>query len=222
MCGYVRANSNTDTTMVLDTQPPEVNPMPLFDTIALELAAVEGDPLIMHNGLLADPTYDYTRKIKPIAAKRKKTDDDYEEIARLEFLGGLYYTDALGPYLPGLNVRRALIDAARLSREGKNVERGLVRISRENRLEYDGPRLKEDLWADARFVHRALVKISGRGTVNRTRAQFHDWSARVDIEFDSTVLNTADLIRLAETAGAYIGLGDGRPFFGGRFEVKAG
>lgn len=192
----------------------------MIEHLTLTLAGDGDEPLIVHNGMLADHEYEWTRKLSEVTSKRKKTDDDHAEVARLEWRGSLYYDDEIGPYLPGDNVRRCLLDAARLSKEGKNIERGVLRLTRKNALRYDGPRTPEKMWEDPRFQHRAIVKV-GMSKVVRTRPKFVDWSATVTVDFDSTIIDGRDLLRIATAAGQYIGIGDGRPFYGGRFTVAA-
>lgn len=191
----------------------------MIETLTLHISGDSDEPLIVHNGLLADREYEWSRKLAEVTGKRKKTDEDHAEVARLEWNGSLYYDDELGPYLPGDNVRRCLLDAARLSKEGKNIERGVLRVSRKNPLQYDGPRTREKMWADERFRHRAIVKV-GMSKVVRTRPKFVGWSTEITVDYDSSIIDRRDLLRIAEAAGNYIGLCDGRPFFGGRFEVK--
>lgn len=191
----------------------------MIEHVTLTLAGDGDEPLIVHNGLLADRDYEWTRKLSEITSKRKKTDEDHDEVARLEWNGSLYFDDEIGPYLPGDNVRRCLLDAARLTKEGKNIERGVLRVSRKNRLQYDGPRTREKMWDDVRFRHRAIVKV-GTSKVVRTRPKFVGWSATVTVDFDSSIIDGRDLVRIAQSAGNYIGLCDGRPFFGGRFTVE--
>lgn len=190
-----------------------------IEQLTVTLTGEPEEPLIMHNGLLADREYEWTKKLAAVTGKRKKTDEDHAEVGRLEWWGGLYHDPELGPYLPGDNVRRALLDAARLSKEGKNIERGVLRLTRKNRLDYDGPRTPEKMWADPRFRHRAIVKV-GTSKVARVRPRFLGWSASVTIDYDSSVIDQRDLLRIAETAGKFIGIGDGRPFYGGRFTVE--
>ena len=191
-----------------------------IEHLTLALAADEEDPLIMHNGLLADREYEWTRALAAVTKKTKKTDEDHEEVARLEWRGGLYFDDNLGPFLPGDNVRRSLLDAARLSKEGKRIERGVLRLTRVNPIQYDGPRTIDEMWADSRFRHRATVRV-GTSKVIRTRPKFHGWSAEVTVSFDSAVIDRSDLVRIAKAAGDFIGLCDGRPFYGGRFKAEA-
>jgi len=65
-------------------------------------------PMLMHNIQLADPLNAIARAMKEISSKRKKTDEDQLRMAELEFKGGLYITDQLGPYVPGVNVEKCL------------------------------------------------------------------------------------------------------------------
>lgn len=190
----------------------------MIETTTLTLVGDGEDPLIVHNGLLADREYEWTKAMAPLTSKRKKTDDDHLAIAALEWRGSLYYDEELGPYLPGDNVRRCLLDAARLTKEGKNIERGVLAVSRRNPLIYDGPRDPEVMWKDPRFVHRAIVKVSTSKVV-RTRPKFVGWSAQVEVSYDSEVIEGRDLLRIAISAGRFIGIGDGRPFYGGRFNI---
>ena len=77
---------------------------------------IEGvDPILMHNGQLANPRNSYAKSMKAISSKRNKTGDDFDELARLEFCGGLYMTDGNGkpcvPCWPGANVLAMIRDA---------------------------------------------------------------------------------------------------------------
>ena len=192
----------------------------MLESITLTLAGHDDEALIVHNGLLADREYEWARRLAEVTSKRKKTDEDHAAVAFLEWNGSLYFDDEMGPYLPGDNVRRCLLDAARLSKEGKNVERGVLNVSRKNRLNYDGPRTRESLWDDHRFQHRAIVKV-GQSKIVRTRPKFVRWSATVTVDFDSSVIEGRDITRIANVGGRAIGLCDGRPFYGGRFDVES-
>jgi len=184
--------------------------------------AVTGDGdemLLLHNGQLADRQCEWTRQLAAVTSKRKKTDEDALEVARLEWCGSLYHDPEIGTYMPGDNFRRALLDAARLSKEGKNIERGLLKVSRRNQLQYEGPRDMQTMWDSGLYAHRTTVKV-GTSKVVRTRPKFVGWSFNVEVGFDTTIISQEDLVRIAKTAGNYIGIGDGRPFYAGRFEVE--
>ena len=176
-------------------------------------------PMLQHNGQLADPMNPFTIALKKVSGKRAKTEADHMEMARIEFLGGLYMGqngDGIMPVIPPQNIRGMLIRAARKRKEGKLAESGLF-IMDKSILEYEGPKEPDDLWADESFRHRALVVI-GRSRVARTRPIFHDWEATVKVTFDDEIINEAQLDEWFEIAGHIIGQGDWRPQYG-RFEV---
>jgi len=171
------------------------------------------EPLLMHNSRLANPLDEVAKLMKRITAKRKKTEDDYEELARLEHWGGLYFDADLGPYIPGQNFERCLLDAARITRAGKKVERGVFVSSNVNPISYQGPRGIDGLWADQNFRHMSSVKV-GTNRVMRTRPMFRQWEVYCEGEYDGDVINLDELQEIAGTAGRMIGLGDWRPRFG--------
>ena len=175
-------------------------------------------PLLMHNSRLANPLDPATKALSKATGKRKKTEDDHAEIARLEFLGSLYFDEEIGPYLPGENLQRALLDAARMNRRGKDVERGLFVTTDINPLVYTGPRTREALWDDENFRHMASVKVTTSRTM-RCRPIFREWATEVEAAFDPNVLDMGDIEGMAERSGLYIGLCDWRPRYG-RFQVE--
>lgn len=170
-------------------------------------------PLLMHNARLVDPLDTVVKQIRRVSAKRTKTDDDHAEIAQLEWMGGIYFHPDLGPFIPAPNLQKCLVEGARLSKDGKKIERGVLIETIMIPIEYDGPRDLETMYRDKRFVHRAPVKVT-TNRVMRTRPVFTRWALRATGMFDGSVINLDDLGKAAQLAGAMIGLGDGRPTFG--------
>lgn len=170
-------------------------------------------PLLMHNARLADPLDPVTKALKKVTGKRQKTDDDHEEIARLEHAGSLYLDPDAGPYLPGQNVERALVDAARITKQGVKVQRGVFITTDINPLGYRGPRDADGLWADENYRHMASVKVQQARTM-RCRPMFREWTVEADGILDPSVLDLEVLETIAVTGGQMIGLGDWRPRFG--------
>lgn len=170
-------------------------------------------PLLMHNSQLSNPLNEVAKAMKRVTSKRIKTDEDHEELARLEHTGGLYIDLDMGPYLPGQNFERCLVDAARITKAGKKIERGVFIDTDVNPLSYDGPRDVDGLWKDQNFRHMASVKV-GTSRVTRCRPQFREWLVEAEGEYDPSIINLAELAEIATTAGMMIGLGDWRPRFG--------
>lgn len=174
-------------------------------------------PLLMHNVKLANPLDPIARAMKEISSKRKKTDADHEALAKLEFQGGLYIDDQVGPYLPGANVEKCLVEGARITKAGKQVERGLFVEAMECPLIYKGPRTADALWGDESFRSAMAVKV-GQARIMRTRPIFREWAVEADADMDDTLINLSALQAIANDAGKMVGLGDYRPRYG-RFDA---
>jgi hypothetical protein len=174
-------------------------------------------PLMMHNVRLANPLDSYAKALKAITSKRKKTDEDHERIARLEFEGGLYFDAAVGPYVPGLAVEQSIVHGARITKAGKQIERGLFVLDDEVPLLYDGPRTVDGLW-DAGYWSTMAVRVQSARTM-RTRPLFRQWSLDVDAQVDPGLVNLNDLQSILVDAGTMTGLLEYRPRYG-RFEAK--
>lgn len=175
-------------------------------------------PLLMHSARLADPLDPATRELRKVTSKRTKTEEDHALIARLEHTGSLYLDEVVGPFVPGENIGRALVDAARLSKLGKAVERGVLIATDVNPLAYAGPRDAVGLYDDPNHRHMASVRVGMQRTM-RCRPRFPEWRTEAEGLLDPTQLDLADLDRIATTAGQVIGLGDWRPRFG-RFTAQ--
>jgi hypothetical protein len=169
--------------------------------------------LLMHNGRLADPLDPASKALKAATAKRTKTDADHETVSRLEFLGGLYHDPDIGPFLPPDNIWKTLHMAAKKTKQGKQIEEGLIIISEVNPVSYQGPRDVDGLWADKNFVFRKTVR-NQTSRIARTRPIFQQWKVAADGVLDEAVMNLADLQAIADKAGNLVGLGDWRPRFG--------
>ncbi len=198
-----------------------------YDTNCVEKIAVsiEGiGPLLMHNIRLVDPSNEYVIQSREITSKSKgkRTKEDDERLAFLGFMGGLYYDDELGPYLPGGSLQASLYDGARKNKLGGKFK-SCVFAFEDAPLLYDGPRKPEDMWESETpsFCDTRAVTI-GKARVMRTRPIFQvGWrcdytlSLSAGAEFDVSDIKTA-----LEKAGLYSGIGDYRPRFG-RYKVNA-
>lgn len=175
-------------------------------------------PLLQHNGQLADPMNEFVREMKKITRKpaKQKTDNDHAELARLEFLGGLYLDDKGEPCIPGENLEAMLVDAARKQRLGKQAEAAII-CDGNFPLLYDGPRDPDALWEDGRFRFTKGAKPPGQGRVMRTRPIFRSWFLVFDIMFDDAILDRGQVRDLVIASGG-VGLCDWTPRYG-RFEV---
>lgn len=174
-------------------------------------------PLLMHNERLANPFDEVTRSIKAISGKRKKTEDDLMEMARLEHGGGLYHDDETGIYVPGWNIFATIVAAGKLHKLGPTIKRAVFVLDDKVPLQYEGPTSPDGLFSDKRFVDMRGVKV-GQSKVNRCRPIFKSWSLKFTATYDENSLQRSELDRCVQDAGSMVGLGEYRPRFG-RFEV---
>lgn len=182
--------------------------------------------LIVHNGQLANPLNPYTKEMKKISGKRNKTDADFARMAELEFQGGLYWSNTDGPVLPQEMFDSMVLGAAKKFKEGPLAKSGVFTLNAP-RLEYDGPRTRDGLWADERFRFVKGVRV-GTARVMRTRPIFlatqrtkedgggfdPQWQCVVRFSVETGIINVARLDEWLDTAGQVIGLGDWRPQYG--------
>lgn len=187
--------------------------------VALQIEGMT--PLVMHNIRLADKADEYARAIKELNDKKTKTDADYDEIARLEWFGGLYHDSEIGVYLPTWNVLRCLERGGVIIKKGTDIFRAVVVTSDRAEVKYEGPRDIKQLWDRQEFRWRTTVGVQ-RSKVTRMRPIFRRWSMVVEAELMEDVLNPSDFERVVELAGRTAGLGDARKLGYGRFmaEVK--
>jgi hypothetical protein len=180
-------------------------------------------PLILHNGLMADPTNPLVRAIKKITSKgsKKLTDADYIERDRLEWFAGLYWSDELGGIaMPSDNLERCLQEGAKKNRLGKDFAAAVFVQEPEVELAHRlAGSSREEMYADAAYTLRKGVKVQ-LSRIIRIRPMIPTgWSLTFTIEFDETIVNGESVKTALTEAGALVGLGDWRPKFG-RFTVE--
>jgi hypothetical protein len=171
---------------------------------------------------MVDPEFEINRQIKVLTSKRKKTDEDNAQIARLEWYGGLY-AEPFGPkgemivVEPTAKVRKCLVGAARISKLGKSLERALSFSSLYVPLEHDGPADIDELFATPRFRSRLSVGV-GQKRVMRVRPQFYPWALTLEGVFiEDAGINWDEFVRILDLAGVCEGIGDNRVNGYGRF-----
>jgi hypothetical protein len=182
----------------------------------IEFRLVGAAPLLMHCGALADPLDERSINLAAVTCKRSKTRADHEEIARLEWYGGLWLHNSL-PCHPSEAIEAVFIKAAKTRNRGDAAKAGFA-VPAPAMLIHDGPTDLGELWKDEKYRLRKGVRVHGARTM-RTRARFPTWSAVVSATFITTVLNRSEIIELFQIAGYLKGIGDWRPRYG-KFTVQ--
>jgi len=184
---------------------------------SLKVKLVGVNAMLMHNGDLANPLGKWSKALKTISSKKKKTDADFEEMAKVEFYGSLYYDEAAGPYLPSDMLEACMINGAKKDKQGPAAKAGLL-VTKDAVLQYEGPRKIDELWKSENFRHTCGVRV-GTSRIFRTRPKFDKWECVIEIEYEDSLCNQSDVLTWIRKAGSEVGVGDWRPRFG-RFETE--
>ena len=175
---------------------------------------------VQHNPQCVNPLNPYKKAIAALTKKpaKNKSDDDFEEICRLEWEASLYLQDGR-VVVPGEVIEGALVEAGRKSRDGPNVRAGVWSMGHW-RLDFPGnDRTIEELRRDPRHIHVCRVGINGTKSIMRTRAVFPDWGLTFRVWHLKEIFSATDVHGLVDTLGRIVGLSDDRAIRGGRFEI---
>jgi hypothetical protein len=188
---------------------------------SLTLKLTGESPLLLHSDRGANPIAPETIAHKALTSKRKKTEEDHIAIARSEYLLAFYPGASIG--IPTTNLRSAIVAGAKLNKLGSAFNRCLMILSEWVAITHSGPATPDKMWDTPACVDCRSVKVS-TARLMRYRPRLNDWSLKVEILFDETVVERAQILAAAQNAGRYIGLGDYRPEKAGpfgRFTVEA-
>jgi hypothetical protein len=166
--------------------------------------------LLMSNTTSMNRHHPLTKQWKAIVAKRKKTDEEMDEVEHLQWMMSVYFNAKLGPVLPTANILAATIGGARLFREGKLVERFVNFVEGDVALEYDGPRDLEKMWQSGHFTDASPTR---RGVV-AVRPIFQSWAATFSVQLDTAGLDERDFLRHLVKGGSVVGVGSWRKRYG--------
>lgn len=186
--------------------------------IIMDGTAPGATPILIHNvDVLAHPTHPLPKELKEITDKKKKTDADYEAMARIAWYGALYTAPGIsGPAMKTANIRKCLIDAGMITRRGKQVGRAILPTKLYVPIEYEGPKSLDEIFRMPEFMHQEMVRVKS-SRVLRTRPKFASWKIRTPCKLLDNVLNLKELEHIVHEAGLAVGLGDNRTNGWGRF-----
>lgn len=200
------------------TYAPEVQP----NMMKLTLNLTGDGPMMQHNGDLADPLNPYSKKMKEISGKRKKTDDDHLALADIEFRGSLYETPEGLIGLPTLSLVACIYTAATNWKLGAAAKRAIRFDDTTEPLLIDGKHVAADEYL-AEFglaVRDRRPVVVQKSRVIRTRPLIPNWSTTFHIEVDPGEFSvTEDMEQVLTRAGQIVGVGEMRPTYG-RFTVE--
>jgi hypothetical protein len=176
-------------------------------------------PLIMHNIQLADPKNPFTKRIKEVSSKKKKSETDFEAMSRLEWEGGLYLNADQKIIIPGRVIESTIYTAASsIMKTGRKIFKSSVFVFDDSVLEYQGPKDIEKLYDNPNFVFTTAVRVQN-SRIMRTRPIFPSWSVKVAISYFTSEINEDQVIQAVVYGGRLVGLCDFRPRYG-RYELE--
>lgn len=175
-------------------------------------------PLLQHDDKTANPFNPFTKRLKEISGKRKKTEDDLLDMARIEWEASLYYTPDAGYFIKAECFEGTFLAAAKAFKQGTTFKQA-VAIPSNPVFEFKHSKLSPDqLFAMDEYKDFRTVKVMN-SKVLRCRPIFTNWACTVELWYDELRFDESDMIRIVEYAGKYIGVCDYRPKFG-RFNVE--
>jgi hypothetical protein len=187
-----------------------------MQSIKFRISGVE--PLILNNPRTVDPFDKYAKLKKVITSKRSKTDDDLLELRRLEVESKLYFDDSIGVYIPGRWLLAAIAkNSFAQVKISKEKARGSVFITDSKiPLKYSGQKKVKnpaDVAGNPEFI--ITMNLPQKGVrLSKCFPVFHDWSFETELEFDHSIINERDLVKVLQYSSNYGGFGDFRPTYG--------
>lgn len=175
-------------------------------------------PLLMHSCQAADPRNPFAKQLKAISSKRKKTDEDHEDMSKIEFLAGLYFNEESGYHLPADLLSAAMLASAKQFKLGSAWKQAVMIIDDAALTFKDADKSPDYLFQKGAYVDVRAVKV-GTARIMRTRPRINNWSTTVTMLFDAEKINDTEIVQIVSNAGKYIGFCDNRPRYG-RFDVE--
>lgn len=174
-------------------------------------------PLVLCNNQCVDPRNPIKRQIAAITSKgKRRTDADLDQLEKLQFYASLYINDQIGPFVPGQNIRKMLVEAARKEKNGKQFESGCY-VNDDVPIEYEGPRDPDQMFEQRDDFVWTCVAGNQQASILRTRARFKTWALEFDVYLEDSLVTKDMLERALKNAEIQIGLCDGRSIGCGRF-----
>ena len=187
----------------------------------ITIKAVGAKPLNLANVDAANPRNPWFRKMVELRGvpSKRRTDQWLDDMEYAMFMSSFYeIPDVDGIAIPAENMRQSLMEAARMTRQGPAISRGIMVIVPAVPLIYEGPRKPQELWDDGHFKLTRMIRGTG-GASPTTWPIFYDWALKVPFEINESALSVPVLREIAERAGRMVGLGASRKQGYGRYEA---
>ena len=175
-------------------------------------------PCIMHNGQTASPLNPFAKRMKEISGKRKKTDEDYEAMAKVELEAAFYLDEQGRPCWPGENIEALFIGGAKKLKMGPMAKSGFL-CEGLWPIIHGGPKHYKQIMEDMNYIDARGVRVQSSRVI-RTRPIFRDWALKFEVWFNAEIIDVSTVRQIFDICGEQIGLSDFRPKYG-RFVVES-
>nr|DAF41316.1 MAG TPA: hypothetical protein [Caudoviricetes sp.] len=175
---------------------------------------IEGNcPLLMHDDKSANPFCEFSKQLKAISSKRKKTEDDLLEMARIEWTASLYHTEQAGYFIKAECFEATFLAAAKSKKLGTAFKQ-VVRIPDNPVFHFKHEKLSpSELFEMDCYKDFRTVKVQ-QSKILRCRPVFNNWYCKIELWYDETRIDEDELLHIVEYAGKFIGVCNYRPKFG--------
>ena len=177
-------------------------------------------PMLQHAPTLVNPMNPLSVEMKKVTGKRKKTEEDYTEMSRIEFISGAYYNQTDKWHIPANVIEGLCIKSAKQSKLGTLVKQAIL-VTDNGTFEFKNQgKAPEQLFSHAEHVDMRVVKLTGSASLIRTRPIFPEWKSTFEIHIDTEKMDVETVKEIIVNGGKYCGIGDYKPRYG-RFEVES-
>ncbi len=163
-------------------------------------------PLLLSNNACSDPLSDAAKTKKFFTSKRTKSDDDHRNLRVIDWVYSGYWKK------PGEVVIDNAENTVNFNGFDNLVNRALV-VEEDAEIDYDGPKTAKQLLSNPDFVLTSPV-VRMKTTNWVTRLILPKWAIKYTVTIDDERISVEDLVRIADTAGRFEGLGTWRPRYG--------
>jgi hypothetical protein len=187
-----------------------------IQTLAVKFTGI--DSLLQNNPQMSDPLNKYSKEMKTLSGKRKKTDDDILGMRQIELRAKIYWDDKVGIYVPSTWVTASIqgMSWAKAKIKKADIRASVFAKEPKIKLHYDDMALVKtpiDIVNNDVFHHVASLP-QGQVRVVKATPIFNNWWFECELDFDDTIINARELQDLIRIGAIQGGFGDFRPTFG--------
>jgi len=206
------------------------------------LGTLEGTtPVQLQNPMYQHPSEPLYKIRTPISQKRKKTEEDYITLSKLDFLmschwavddddcdcvvdsnGNVSFDGFKNPYMPAEMLRKSIRNSAKAlkNQKGAAFDRG-VTVTEDMPFDYQGAKDCNGMWEEKSWVRLRGERSGSLIWITRVKIP-KDWSVNFSLTCDTSQVELTELETMLKASGKYSGVGSYRPEKGGnagKFEV---